>query len=769
MKKQISVFFILLLMSITLLAGCKKQEAKQEKTQQQITGRYTERDVQLPAGERWQKMFLLSDGGYALYVEEKPLHLISADGTQRQVNYLWHGNFQYVREIECAVTMEGDMLLAYIPLLTKAEYEAQGDALTPIAYAYIDNRGNKRTVTPYGESFSEDMYPENMAFAPDGRLYLGDSQGKVFYMNTDTGEMSFLFQAKSTVQEFCFYGTTMIALDNTKAWLYDTEKNELLDGIPVLDEFVSSHQFGRKSIVLSAGREDENCLYIGCRTGLYRYVWDGSLIEQIADGRLLLFGDTTLTPQVIQPLEKDEFRVFFEYNRMVELYFDKSLPAKPERTLHVYSLEENAYIRYAAQLFQKEHSDVMVQYTTGMDGDNAISKEDALRKLNTELLADEEPDVMVMDGLDIEQYAKKGVLKKLDAILKPYVEDGLVFENIIKGMRMTEEESVYAIPMNVWLPCWLTDRKYLEGEENLLDIVEGLEKIREDHPKGSLLVLRNEEDLMKKLIFTSLPAWTQEDGGLDIEKLEEFFTAAARIWELNDQGMTEEDWEFMQRELALEYGWNDRAMMCAAASGLLSWREAPQHIWVQLGHIYYLYGCLETLHLCNEDANREVLERVKGVDMDLWWDTYHGQAQNVFIGRTLTGICEGAKEPELAEEFLHLLLSDTLMEKYWLGKGIPISKQGIAARFDIENTEYGQYLGWTEDFIQNNYIEAFWPNEKEQQHFLDMMENAAVFYQPGTVLEEAAMEVGIQVLKEELTPEEGAKEVQRKMAIEMEE
>lgn len=524
---------LLLFMSILLLSGCAGENTKQEKAQQALTGRYMERSIELPAGGPWQKMFLLSDGGYALYVEEKPLQLIAADGTQRQANYLWHRNFQYITEVGCAVTMEGDMLLAYIPVLSKAEYEAQGDDFTPIAYAYIDNRGNKRTVTPYGESFSEDMYPDSMVFSPDGRLYIGDSLGNVFHMNVDTGEMSFLFQANSMVQDFCFYGTTMIALDNTKAWLYDTEKNELLEGIPVLDEFVASHQFGRKSIVLCAGREGENCLYIGCRTGLYRYVWEGSLIEQMADGRLLLFGDTTLTPQVIQPLENDEFRVFFEYNRMVELYFDKNLPARPERTLHVYSLEENAYIRYAAQLFQKEHSDVIVQYTTGMDGDNAVSKEDALRKLNTELLADEAPDVMVLDGLDIEQYAQKGVLKKLDDLLEPYVEDGLIFENIVKGMRMTEEESVYAIPMNVWLPSWLTDRKYLEGEENLQDIVEGLEKIREDHPEGSLLILRNEEDLIKKLIFTSLPAWTQEDGSLDTEKLEEFFTAALHIWELN--------------------------------------------------------------------------------------------------------------------------------------------------------------------------------------------------------------------------------------------
>ena len=50
-----------------------------------------------------------------------------------------------------------------------------------------------------------------------------------------------------------------------------------------------------------------------------------------------------------------------------------------------------------------------------------------------------------------------------------------------------------------------------------------------------------------------------------------------------------------------------------------------------------------------------------------------------------------------------------------------------------------------------------------------MMEDASCCYRPGTMLEECAMEAGIRVLTGELTPEEGAKEVERKMAIEMEE
>ena len=50
-----------------------------------------------------------------------------------------------------------------------------------------------------------------------------------------------------------------------------------------------------------------------------------------------------------------------------------------------------------------------------------------------------------------------------------------------------------------------------------------------------------------------------------------------------------------------------------------------------------------------------------------------------------------------------------------------------------------------------------------------MLEDADCCYRPGTMLEECAMEAGLRVLEGELTPEEGAKEVEKKMAISMEE
>lgn len=162
----------------------------------------------------------------------------------------------------------------------------------------------------------------------------------------------------------------------------------------------------------------------------------------------------------------------------------------------------------------------------------------------------------------------------------------------------------------------------------------------------------------------------------------------------------------------------------------------------------------------------------KELEDSVTFGTYTGQADNVYWAKVIAGLCEKAKEPELAEDFFELLLSDEMMRKWWLDKprsqsGITIRKDSLGDILDINNVEFGEVMGWKDPGALNEKM--MWPTEEEKQWLYQMMEDASCCYRPGTMLEECAMEAGIRVLTGELTPEEGAKEVERKMAIEMEE
>lgn len=765
MKKKVRVLlFIMVCVMCAAFSGCGGSQEEEIPM-----GRYADREVKLPPGT-FDYMHPCPDGSYYLYGLDTELTYVDAQGGSKAKDRGWEKNANIHVKYEVGVADNGAAVFAYAPRFwNDEELEARwlsGDIC--YLYFYVDEKGEKHALEPHGEGYQKGTNLNTFAFSPEGELYAA-SDHAVYRVNVETGEVESLFATEKQVKSMVFTGDVMLAADDGKAYFYDRAEGKLLDGNGALDVFLSSHSTG--GLVMALGdRENEQILYMGCRTGLYRYIWGGSVIEQIADGQMTALGDTQRSPRALQVLDNGAFRVMFSGNYMVEMYYDETLPARPAKELTVYSLEENGWIRYAGQLFQKEHPDVLVRYETGMDGDNAVSREDALRNLNTRLLAGDVPDVIVMDQMDIEQYADKGVLRELDGILQPYLDDGILYQNIVEGMRMTEKNKIYSVPMMVYLPLWLGEKMYLDGEDSLEDIVAGMEKARQKHPEGAILYTLYPKDVLLQTMPVCLPAWTGEDGSLDVEKLTAYYQAVRRMWEIDCAGFDDAGRETWQKNNMEWYAPENMDMADIGFNFQYAVQQNFGETWLQLGFLMTPQVGMTGIHVTK--ANMAADWQEKELEDAVAYDTYTGQADNVYWARTIVGLCEQGKEPELAEAYMNLLLSDPMMRKWWLDKprnhsGLTIRKDSLGDILDIDNIEFGQTMGFKDPTGVNH--PNFWPTEEEKQWLYQMMEDASCCYRPGTMLEECAMEVGVRVLDGELTPEEGAKEVERKMAIAMEE
>ena len=797
-KKSLRRKYITAIMSalccMMLFSGCGSKE------EEVPMGRYADREVRL-AGGPFEYMHPCPDGGYYLYGRDANLTYVDAQGTSKEILWSWENTANINVKHFFGVADNGAAVFAYSPMFyTDEELEAYWlEGGNPWLYYYVDEKKQKHALEPYGEGYQKATNLNMFGFSPEGNLYAA-SENNMYRINVETGETDSLFATRGQVDNIVFVDGVMLAADREKTYLYDMAEEKLLEDNSILNDFVSSHNSGGLAMAVSdkdinvkvmadsgedgndsAGQTDQSSdgasdgtstqvLYMACRTGLYRYIWGGSVIEQIADGQMVALSDTQRNPLALQVLDNGEFRVFFSGNYMVEMYYDETLPARPSKELNVYSLEENGWIRYAGQLFQKEHPDVLVRYETGMDGDNAVSKEDALKNLNTRLLAGEVPDVIVMDNMDIEQYAGKGVLKELDGILEPYLEDGILYQNIVEGMRMTEEDKIYSVPMMVYLPLWLSEKMYLEGEDSLEDIVAGVEMARQKHPEGPILYTPYPRDLLCQTLPVCLPAWTQEDGSLDAERLTEYYRAVARMWELDCAGLSGTEREAWQKNNTEYYEPKDLDVVDINHNGQYTGLRDFGETWMQLGFLMSSYVGIE-LRMRPVELNLAADWQTKELEDEAGFGKYIGQADNVYWARIIVGLCEQAKEPELAEEYLHLLLSDEMMRKWWLERGghggITIRKDSFRDLLDINNVEYEEIMGMKDPTVM--HVESMWTPEEEKEWFYQMMEDADSCYCPGTMLEECAIEAGLRVLEGELTPEEGAEEVARKMAIEMEE
>lgn len=766
-RKQRIVYLALWAACVMMLSACGSKEEEISR------GRYADREVTLP-GTGYEYMHPCADGGYYLFGNDVDLTHVAADGTVSSEKWGWENNANIHVKFSYGISDGGAVIFGYVPMFYSDEeyesYAAEGD--NRYLYYYVSEEGDRHPLELYGADYRKATNLEKFAFAPDGRVYAA-SASCVFRIHVESGEAESLFATKGQITEFAFVGNTMLALDGEKAYLYDMAGEKLLEDSSVLNEFIASHQSGRIVLAVddrstaSAEKDASAILYLACRTGLYRYVWEGSVIEQIADGQMVTLGDSQYDPYALQLLDKEQFRVYFSGNYMVEMYYDESLPTKPAKELTVYSLEENGRIRYAGRLFQKEHPDVLVIYETGIDGDNAVSREDAIKNLNTKILAGEVPDVIILDDIDMEQYADKGVLKELDDFLAPYEEEGILYQNILDGMRMTEADRIYGVPMTVDLPMYLGEKKYVNGMQGLDGIIAGADLARKEHPDGPLIDTPGQENLFHIMIPICLPAWIQEDGSLDTGSLTEFYQAAVRLWELDSAGLSEEERLKWQQDLA-----DEEADLTNIMLGQYEDYYNIGETWIALGYLKNAWYGMTNLHTRMENY-RNGYSYYKELEDEVTYGRMTGQAGNVCRVRTIAGLCELAEEPELGEEFMELLLSDTMMQKWWLegqfDGGIPIRKGSLISLLDINNHAFAEIKGWDSNDIDKMYKDYFWPTEEELQWLFDRMEESDCCYRSGTLLEETVREVGFRVLTGELTPEEGAREVERKTAISMDE
>lgn len=147
---------------------------------------------------------------------------------------------------------------------------------------------------------------------------------------------------------------------------------------------------------------------------------------------------------------------------ILKFAYSEDTPAKPDKELKVYSLYEDNSIRQAVGSFQKEHADVYVHYEAALSGENGMTVSDALKTLTTEIMAGKGPDVLVLDGMPVETYAEKGILRDLSSVIEENKEE--YFEDVRNAYRNKEE--LCAVPTRFLIPMVQAGSAYyVPGED----------------------------------------------------------------------------------------------------------------------------------------------------------------------------------------------------------------------------------------------------------------------------------------------------------------
>lgn len=623
------------------------------------------------------------------------------------------------------------------------------------------------TEVPVATAGMDWTFPSAAAIAENGRIFISGLGNDNLYEVKEDGSCELFLTVQNGRPELMQFQGNLLIMDGSiynAPLLYDIEKGEYVED-ETLESFVKEDYKGGNKFNVDNGYEmfffpgEEDILYIAGAKGLHRHVIGGSAMEQVIGGNLSTFGNPAHRILSVVLLENNEFLALFDDSRLIRFTYDPDMPTVPSERLSVYSLKENSTIQQAISLYQMANPEVFVQYEIGMGQDNSITREDALKSLNTKIMAGEGPDILILDGMPIASYIEKGLLADMTPLLTGLSGEEELFGNIVNAMKM--KDGVYAMPCEIEIPVISAKAEYLSGMKDLEGIADAVETLRQKNPEKNLIGLCTEKGVLRFFGMVCVPAWTDKDGALDKEAVTEFLTQAKRIYDAQMDGLPDKIIDSYRggNESWLEYFGETREDSIYLRSGTNPIDYIGSYEQLLSGTINSLWSYCDIIST----------NRAEGFE-DSEWSVMNGQSSSVFCAETLLGINAASPYTAQAEEFIKLCLGRE--NQISLFGGLPVNKAALAeicigdpANIG-ENGECGWHGSSNEDGMCVEFV-SYWPDESQAERLRKCVEAAGTPYIEDVVIESIVYEEGVNYLLGRQSLEEAVNNIYKRAAIYM--
>ena len=274
-------------------------------------------------------------------------------------------------------------------------------------------------------------------------------------MSTDMNYGGMLYTAEAGDKLLCIaYGDTALKLVEL-----NPQDGTTTDVLNPLSEAVST---------MALTGDADGAIYYPTPKGIYRLAPGGTLPEQIVGAEGTAMSVTSNYPSSICRAANGDFLVEQMGDsgpaKLYRYHYDESMPTHAETTLTVWALQESPTARAAITVYKQQHPEVDVAFTVAIpEGTEDVStaRNDALTQLNTELLAGDGPDLLILNGVNYETYAEKGLLADLgDTVPLTELQANLTDPFV-------EEGKAYVLPARFSVPVLIGDAGTLDGLTDL--------------------------------------------------------------------------------------------------------------------------------------------------------------------------------------------------------------------------------------------------------------------------------------------------------------
>lgn len=613
---------------------------------------------------------------------------------------------------------------------------------------------------------ADDIWLNIVSISDQGRIIAGTMGSNLYEVKMDGSMEKYLYLDEGSPALLRFHGDILI-MDGW-GWdtplLYDMAEKAYIED-EVLSDFVKENYGDRASnpgdsydLFLVSG--DDDSIYLAGQTGVYRHVLGGSVMEQVMDGSLTILGNPTCKVMDMFVADNNEFIMLFTGEKIARFVYDPNVPSRPNEKLTVWSLEDEAVIRQAISQYQKENPAVYVEYEIGLAG-NSMTREDAIKNLNTRTMAGKGPDVLVLDNMPLDSYIEKGILMDLAPVLDGMSGEEAVFSNVADAFR--KDGKVYTIPCGIQLPYIQGRKSDIEKMTGLSEIADGMEEMRAGSPDADLLRLSSAKGIMRVFSMACAPAWKTEEGSLNKEAVADFLTQTKRMYDAQMNGLSEEalnEWK-AEKEIYQSY----ESMKGETLEDADKIRTRHQGIYFMGEAQRFGAGSIENITEYNCHTSLPMTETFE----DCGSLPMQGQSANVFWARTLLGINGSSENTERAQAFLKTALGTAVQVD--VAGSFPVTQKAILQNYADQwnlyrDNDYVSGQGSTTDPNGNEVVLLIRvPDEAKVNELIDWIKSLDTAYVEDKTFEDVVYEEGRAYLEGDKSLEEVMGAIETRIGI----
>lgn len=746
-----------------------------------VMGRYVEEEYSLEdsIGEKPNQikaMQKLADGNLRMIVEEKGVFESQDQGkTWQMVDAPWW-NEQIKGKMlwRAAISPDKSMVLEFMQNDTQNEEESEAESAavtfsgaeadggkvsmdtSDYEYLYVDAEGNAAAFTP--QSDPNDPLIQYL-FSDDNRLLAAGINGTIYELDVKSGAVLQTWEAKDPLIRISLAGDRLMAVTYSGMEIFSLETGAVLPVDEALQKMVETEQnmagsqfFVEGASYLLAADEGNEGVFFAGKQGLYRHIFGGSMMEQISEGSLTSMGDPAFLFLHLIPIANDEFLAVYSGesgSHLMHYYYSADTPAVPDQIVKIYSLYDNQGMRQAIAKIQKENPSMQINYEAGLTGEDAVTVSDALRTLNTEIMAGKGPDILILDGMPIEAYAQKGLLMDLKDLLDSEYPQDTLFDNIARTYE--KDGKICAVPTKFLIPVVQGPKEIVGQLTDLQAYADAFHKIREENPEGTVLDKNttDPEQFLEYFYDAASPAWLNEDGTLKEEVLTQFYQLVKQMYEDQTAGLSEQD---------LSYSKDYYVIGGAKKFSFRTPEISPMNLLTEGSK-------MEMGYLADVADGYGLVTSIINKMPELAMQTQQSQAQDIFIPSSIIGVSSKCNNADAAREVVKRLLSQEVQELLTYD-GFPVNQKAFDASAQLgEEDNQGVSISMDGDDSGAVFLEITKPAPEQVETLKQLIKKLKTPTLMDSVIFEAVVEQAAPCLKGDITPETAAGEVMKKVNL----